>query len=292
MATEIDIGTREGWIERTAKLFEAGDYPDKGIAVTEEDLAALAAGFAGEVPVLIEHAASPLELGFLTAVARQGRELHGTVAFSPEADALVRRSGARGLSLGLSPDLREIREVSLVRRPRVAGAGLFSEGGCVAMVGEISEPLSPLGERGSRGMRSGAPQVDGGGGMFDPPSMIFKAWSQHERLDGLETIAAVGEPSPELGRLVREGRMVPSQVPFAEAILACEGVVEFSGDRLPLRELLIAMLERQPPLALFGQTAPIRANPERPTTMLPEEAEFYRRHFPGVSLTDIAEAKK
>lgn len=85
--------------------------------------------------------------------------------------------------------------------------------------------------------------------------------------------------------------MVPAQVPFAEALLACESVVEFSGDRRPLRELLIAMLERQPPLALFGQTAPAKADPERPSTMLPEEAEFYRRHFPGVPLTMIAEAK-
>lgn len=86
--------------------------------------------------------------------------------------------------------------------------------------------------------------------------------------------------------------MVPAQVPFAEALLACDGVVEFSGDRRPLRELLIAMLERQPPLALFGQTAPIQAHPDRPATMPPEEAAFYTRHFPGVPLTAIAEARK
>ena len=260
MTTEIDVGVREGWIERKAMLFEAGEYPDKGIAVTEDDLAALAAGFAGEVPVLIEHADSPLELGFLTAVTRRGKELHGTVAFSPEADALVRRSGARGLSLGLSPDLRAIREVSLVRRPRVAGAGLFSEGGCVAMTGELAE---------ERKQADADPTPSPTGPPFVPQ----------------------GEPSPELGRLVREGRMVPAQVPFAEALLACDGAVEFSGDRRPLRELLIAMLERQPPLALFGQSAPVKADSERPATMLPEEAEFYRRHFPGVPLTTIAEAK-
>ena len=261
MTTEIDVGAREGWIERGAKLFEAGEYPDKGIAVSEDDLAALAAAFTGEVPVLIEHADSPLELGFLTGVTRSGRELHGTVAFSPEADALVRRSGARGLSLGLSPDLRTIREVSLVRKPRVAGAGLFSEGGYVAMAGELGESGKQ-----AEGAKTSTPQV--------PP------------------FVPQGEPSPDLSRLVREGRMVPAQVPFAEAILACENVVEFSGDRRPLRELLIAMLERQPPLALFGQTAPVQADPGRPTTMLPEEAAFYRRHFPGVPLTEIAEAKR
>ena len=36
----------------------------------------------------------------------------------------------------------------------------------------------------------------------------------------------------------------------------------------------------------------MRVDPERPTTMLPEEAEFYRRHFPGVPLTAIAQAKE
>ena len=252
MTTEIDIGSKAGWVERRAKLFEAGEYPDKGIAVSDDDLAALVAGFSAPVPVLIEHADSPLELGFLTAVERTGRELHGTVSLSAEADALVRRSGARGLSLGLSPDLRTIREVSLVRRPRVAGAGFFSAAECVVFSGEILSDLS-----------------------LRPPL-------RDEPLGEGEV----------LGRFVREGRMVPSQVPFAEAILACDGAVEFSGDRRPLRELLLALLERQPPLALFGQTAPASSGIDRPPTMLPEEAAFYTRHFPGVPLTAIAEAKK
>ena len=264
MTTEIDIGIGADWIERRAKLFEAGEYPDKGIAVSDEDLAALVAGFSDPVPVLIEHADSPLELGFLTAVERTGRELHGTVSLSAEADALVRRSGARGLSLGLSPDLRTIREVSLVRRPRVAGAGFFSAAECVVFSGEILPDLSP-----------------------QPPL-------RDEPL-GEGELGPHPCPSPEggvLNRFVREGRMVPSQVPFAEAILACDGAVEFSGDRRPLRELLLALLERQPPLALFGQTAPVSSGIDRPATMLPEEAAFYTRHFPGVPLTAIAEAKR
>ena len=268
MTTENDIGIGADWVERRAKLFEAGDYPDKGIAVSDDDLAALVEGFSAPVPVLIEHADSPLQLGFLTAVERAGRELHGTVSLSAEADALVRRSGARGLSLGLSPDLRTIREVSLVRHPRVAGAGFFSAAECVVFSGEILSDLSPrpplrdepLGE----GELRPHPTLPQGGGI----------------------------PSETLSKLVREGRMVPAQVPFAEALLACDGAVEFSGDRRPLRELLLALLERQPPLALFGQTAPASPGIDRPATMLPEEAAFYTRHFPGVPLTAIAEAKR
>ena len=260
MTTTIEVEPREGWVERRAKLFEAGEYPDKGIAVSDDDLVALVKGFSGPVPVLIEHAESPLELGFLTAVTREGKELHGTVSLSREADALVRRSGARGLSLGLSPDLRAIREVSLVRRPRVAGAGFFSGGEFVEFAGEI---FSAERER-AEAARHPLPTLPQGG----------------------------GDPSETLAKFVREGRMVPAQVPFAEALLACEGVVEFSGDKRPLRELLLALLERQPPLALFGQTAPMIPVPDRPATMLPEEAAFYTRHFPGVPLTDIAEARR
>lgn len=116
------------WVDRRARLFLAGDYPDKSVRFDESRLAALAGGFDLPVPVLIEHAESPFELGFLTDVRADGPALMGTIALTPEANALIDRSGARGLSLGLSPDFATIREVSLVRRPRVQSATLFHDG--------------------------------------------------------------------------------------------------------------------------------------------------------------------
>lgn len=116
------------WVERRAKLFEAGDYPDKGLSVTVEDLARLEESFEGPVPVLIEHAESPLHLGELTSVEAIGGELFGTVRLTEEADRLVRRSGAASLSVALSPDLGRIVEVSLVRHPRVPDARLLGAG--------------------------------------------------------------------------------------------------------------------------------------------------------------------
>lgn len=116
------------WVERNARLFLAGDYPDKNARFDQPQLAALADGFDLPVPVLIEHAASPLELGYLTDVRAEGSALMGTIALTPEANALIDRSGARSLSLGLSPDFSEIREVSLVRHPRVDSATLFHDG--------------------------------------------------------------------------------------------------------------------------------------------------------------------
>jgi hypothetical protein len=50
MTTGIDAGLREGWVERKAKLFEAGEHPDKRIIVSDEDLVALAAAFSEPVP--------------------------------------------------------------------------------------------------------------------------------------------------------------------------------------------------------------------------------------------------
>lgn len=233
------------WTERRAKLFEAGDYPDKGVRLTAGDLDAIAQRFDLPVPVLIEHAKSPLELGYLTQVEALGDELFGTVALTEAADALLERSGARRLSIGLSADLTQIREVSIVSRPRVADAQMFGATFTAAL------------ERSPSGLDASA--------------------LARERLD----------------RFVREGRLAPSQADLAKAIAACDAVVEFEGDSVPLRDLLVRMIERRPPVELFGETAPTGPNADDAAAhlLLPEEAAFYRRHFPGVSLDQIARRK-
>lgn len=221
------------WVDRRAKLFEAGEYPDKGVTVTEADLLALEAAFDLPVPILIEHARSPLEIGYLTAVEAKGSELFGTLALAEEADSLIQRDGARALSLGLSPDLSEIREVSLVRRPRVPSARLFADG--PSFVGRVEAPDS----------------------------------ADAETLD----------------RLTAEGRLAPAQRPFAEALLADSGTVEFDGGVEPVRSLVLRMLGAALPHSLFTESAPVA-----PTAagLAPEEADFYRRVFPGLDLGEIA----
>ncbi|MBS1721789.1 MAG: hypothetical protein JSS66_02150 [Armatimonadetes bacterium] len=114
------------WADRKAKLFEAGEYPDKGLTVTASALRDLAENFDLPVPILIEHAKSPLEIGYLTDVQADGDELFGTIALTRQANDLIEASGAHALSLGLDPSLLQIREVSLVRKPRVASARLFT----------------------------------------------------------------------------------------------------------------------------------------------------------------------
>lgn len=242
------------WIERRAKLFEAGAYPDKGVTVTSEHLALMQANFGEPVPLLVEHEESPLELGFLYTVEAIGDELYGTVRLSPEANALVERSGASSLSLGISPDLDRIREVSLVRKPRVAGARLFS-GVC------FEATLEP-----------GPPREN---------------WAT--KYAQLEADVRSKAAARQTDALVATGRLTPAQVPFAVALLTASDTIEFDGTRLPVGQVLLQMLEMRPPLALTDELAPAGTKADfSDVLMLPEEAEFYRRYFPDIGLDQIA----
>lgn len=269
------------WIERRAKLFESGEYSDKGVTITPEQLTHLADNFRGPVPVLIEHSQSPLELGFLTRVEALGGELFGTISLSKEANVLVEKQGARSLSLGLSPDLTEIREVSLVRKPRVADARLFSG---VRFFGNLdadrNDPASAI-ESSTSANSSQTPTV-----VEDEPSR----WRR--RYEDLRAELRREEAERKVEEFVREGRMVPAQTAFATALLQAEDTIEFDGESLPLRQLLIAMIERQPPLRLFAAIAPeADGRAADSALLLPEEAEFYRKYFPEVSLDEIAARK-
>lgn len=235
------------WVDRRAKLFEAGEYPDKGVTVSPSHLVALAENFDLPVPVLIEHAKSPLEIGYLTDLEAQGDELFGTVVLTEQAHALIESSGARSLSLGLDADLSAVREVSLVRSPRIASAQLFAS-----------------------------------------PVEFARPWTtdwQDERAEFRRQ-----KDEEWLQALVAKGCLVPAQLPPARALLACEGTVAFGDGNVPVAQLARSLMEAAPAHAMFGHTVPEK-RPRLPA-LPPEEAEFYRRHFPGVSLDEIAMRRK
>lgn len=238
------------WVDRRAKLFEAGEYPDKGLSVTPEQIAEIASCFDLPVPVWIEHAESPLELGYLTNVEASGGELFGTIALTKEADALIERSDARSLSVGLSSDLKQIREVSIVRHPRVASARLFATN--LTFAGELEESDQP--------------------------------WKVRYR--SLERRIAQEEADRKVASYVREGRMTPAEAEFARPLLAASDTIEFGEDRRSVAELVMAMFERRVPHGLFKEYAAV-SGPIPGSTMLPEERDFYHRHFPDVDLAVI-----
>jgi len=243
------------WIERRAKLFEAGEFPERDLTVTPEHLQALARGFADPVPVLIEHASSPLELGFLTSVAAEGDELFGSISLTKEADALIRQSGASALSIGLTANLDQILEVSLVENPRIESAQLFE--GSIRFCGSLQPP-----------------EID---------------WQL--RFQKLQRQMELQQAQSQVNRLIAEGRLLPSQKEHAVALLCHRESVHFGGSMKPVGEILLSLLELQPNPARFREHAP-QSDPDYSSVlMMPEEAEFYRRHFPGVALEEIAKRK-
>lgn len=231
------------WVDRRAKLFEAGDYPDKGLTVTQDDLDRLSKTFDLPVPVLIEHANNPLEIGYLTDVESNHGELFGTLTLTREANDLVEASQAHALSLGLDSNLTQIQEVSLVKNPRVATARMFT--------GEVLEP-----------------QVD---------------WkTEYERLKALESQR---DARHRLQALVQEGRLLPVQLPFAEALIGQAGSVQFDGETRPLSHIVLSLLESAPAHTLLREHAPGATGGP---TLPPDEQAFYDRYFAGLSIEDIA----
>jgi len=271
------------WVDRPAKLFEAGEYADKGLTVTQDHLLGLEQNFDLPVPVLIEHSDSPLQLGYLTNVQARGDELFGTVTLTQEANDLIEQSGARALSLGLTPDLSQICEVSLVRSPRVRGAQLFA--GSVRMFGALHD--APNGDA----PMSGDTDESEREADADETSAFGEAmW--RERYDALRAEFDQATSEAQVNSYLRSGKLCPAQVPYALALLQSSGVVTFDGESRTVPHLVRALLDRQPQLSLFAQLAPDALETDEPAALLPEEAEFYRKHFPGLSLSEIAERKR
>lgn len=239
------------WIDRRAKLFEAGEFPDKGVTVTAEDLGRLAAGFTLPVPILIEHAESPLAIGYLTDVEATGNELFGNLALTEEANSLIDRSGARSLSLGLDRDFTRICEVSLVRNPRVPTARLFASD--LRFWTDLADS-----------------EVD---------------W--RVRCRELESRLNRREAERKVASLVAQGRLTPAQSEYAAALFMAGGSIEFDGRSQPIALLAEKLIEKGPTLSLYSELTPTSGEASN-SLFLPEEVEFYRRHFPDVSLDLIA----
>jgi hypothetical protein len=123
---EFSTGVDADAVEREALLMEAGEYPDKGVTITEESLQQMAESGVG-APVIVEHRPT-LVLGWIRELWRKGKQLWGKLALKPHANQLIEESAVKGLSVGLrrTPDGGyALQEVSLTATPRVTNAQLF-----------------------------------------------------------------------------------------------------------------------------------------------------------------------
>ena len=190
--------------ERPARLLETGDYPDKGLTLTEADLDEIVARFAAgraasAVPVKVEHVDSPLDpLGQVKRVWREGAALLGTLAFPDDLAGFLRRRGAAKLSVGLTREPLALCEVSLVLKPRIAGAVLLGA--------EASSPSPTPGA-------SAVPSPASGRGESDKEREIVR----------LRAEIVAREVDAQIAAFKAQGRIVPASEAPARALLASAG---------------------------------------------------------------------
>jgi len=229
-ARRFGIELSEELIERDARLFAAGDYPDRGIEITEADLDRMVEEHK-PVPIKVEHTDSPLELGMVTKLWRAGKDLFGRLAFTRAAWALVQASDAKKLSAAVRRDKSGLVEVSLVRSPRVAGAAVFG-----------GEPVEFQFE------------IEGGGDdMTEARACEFS-----KRIADLERELRTREVDAKIESLKRAGKLAPAAEEIARVLLSAgDGqVVAFSdGAEKPVSETFLAFLEAQPKVIEFSELA-------------------------------------
>ena len=219
-------------IEREAKLFEAGSYPERGIEITEQDLDRIIAG-TSEAPLRIEHCATPFDgtLGTLKSLYRKGKELFGKLCFTRAAWELIKAADARRLSVAISKDKSAVLEVSLVREPRIADAAVFGGVDLLKLETELC---------------------------FDVGKDTEAASLRRELADREVDIA--------IDQLKRAGKLSPSAEVFARALLRNDdsSVVTFADAPTQVSQVFRWFIESQPKVIEFSELAPAEPNTIEP----------------------------
>ncbi|GBC94269.1 hypothetical protein HRbin16_00050 [bacterium HR16] len=246
-------------VEREAKLFEAGSYPDKGLEVGEEQLQSLVEGFTAPVPLMVEHLSQGWQIGELKRLWRRGKELFGRLTLLPEAEALLKRLGIRGISVAVTPDLKRIVEVSVTATPRVADARLLSAG-AVAFSGEILLTEVTALEQDMEALR--------------------------RRAEAAEFALRERQVEETLQRWLRQGKLTPATREMAKTLLL-QGTqaVTFAGGSASVAEVFARFVEALPPTVRFGEIAPAG---EQEHTLSVEEEAFLRKYWGDLSPEQIA----
>lgn len=254
----FDLALTDGWVVREGKLFEAGEYPDKGLAVTAADLAAAVAGFA-PVPVDLEHVPTLLDgkLGELRSVrvAEDGRTLVGSVALPRWLnDAL----GSEPVKVSTTWDrlTKKLMGLALVRHPRVSDAALMSA--YATFVASQTPPPAPAGG-GSEKERN----------MNESRFKRFVRWLSGEgeeaafALDDGATVETTMplSPAPASGDVIDPSAAAPdAEVERLRAALAAERASRIQGEAVAFADGEIAAqraypAEREVMVAAYVQAA-------------------------------------
>ena len=232
---------------KTAKLFEAGEYPDKGLTITLQDLDRIAERFR-TCPIKIEHIDSPFDgvLGKVMTIFRKGRELFGKIDFIKEAWDLIEKAQAKSLSVCIDPTEKTIKEVSIVKKPRVKDAKVFTFS------------LNFTEDK-----------------MTDYEALI----EENKRLK--ENLALI-EAEKQADKYFREGKLTPATKDLAVQLFKCESEIKFGEDYVPITSLFASFLEKLPSQVTYSE---IEKPVKKKNNNYSEEQIEYARKL-GVNLED------
>lgn len=115
-----------GYVRRTGKIFEVGDYPDKKFSLTEAEADKAIAAF---VPLQadVEHVPTILsgKLGILRSMERRGQDILGEADVPEWLDEALQGT-ASSVSLAWDRESKQPKGWGWVLEPRVTGAALMS----------------------------------------------------------------------------------------------------------------------------------------------------------------------
>lgn len=148
---EFSLNTKEytadGYVIRRGKIFQAGEYPDKKISISPEELLAASSDFR-PAPLNLEHITTPFDgkLGTLSSinVSKDGTELFGEIKLRKCVDEALGDDPLK-VSCEWSRSDKKITGLALTTKPRVKDAVLmsaFSE----ALVEDGYEPAKAIQE--------------------------------------------------------------------------------------------------------------------------------------------------
>lgn len=133
MKTEVNfsaatVQTEGGFVLRTGKVFEVGDYPDKEFSLSDQEADTAVSTFA-PVNANLEHRESLVDgyIGGLKRLWKDGKELFGEIAIPQWLDAIARDRGEPVKpSLEWDRDSKKVVGIAYTLSPRISDAALMA----------------------------------------------------------------------------------------------------------------------------------------------------------------------
>lgn len=279
-------------VERVTDMFEAGDYPDRGMNVTEADIARLATQ-TDPIPIHMEHTGAAWTIGEVTGLNAAGRWLRGKMNLLPEAAALIDKLGIKGVSVQVSRNCDRIHELSVTATPRVAAAQMYSQPGCAAFAlgesptGGFTMPEAVTQEQFST-LQAQFATIQEALEAEKAARATAEASLQAttDRANHIEFALRVKDATAKVDALQRAGKLPPAAREEAISLLLSGGMAKFSDGDKPVAELVTALLEKLP--AHFS--GPIKGDAANAPALTPEQQKFFSAHFKPDQMEKLAAA--